>query len=135
MIEHPIKKFSLSTRSLGKLQGLDPRLINVIQRAINITSIDFTVIEGLRTYERQQELFAERKTRTLKSKHLTGHAVDVLPVGADWSKPQQWLPVLNAIKYAADELDINLRFGYTWSNSPDAPEASFLDAPHVEIDD
>jgi hypothetical protein len=127
--------FSLSARSVNRLQGVDARLVQVISRAITLTSVDFSVIEGVRTAERQQELFAAGKTRTLNSRHLTGHAVDVMPVGASLDDPEAWLPVLKAIKCAADALHIRLRFGYTWDASPDTPVAKFLDAPHVELDE
>lgn len=128
-----MNNFFLSARSLDRLQGVDTRLLLIVKRAINITPVDFTVIEGVRTTERQRELFAAKKTRTLHSKHLTGHAVDVMPVGASWDNPKLWLPVLLAIKHAADELHIGLRFGYTWTATPDDPAAKFLDAPHVEL--
>lgn len=126
--------FSLSSKSLNRLHGVDTRLVKVLHHAITITPVDFSVIEGVRTAERQRELFIEGKTRTLKSKHLTGEAVDVMPVGGDWNKPELWQPILIAIKYAADKLDIKLRFGYTWTNSPTDTPAKFLDAPHVELD-
>lgn len=53
-----------------------------------------------------------------------------MPVGADWDRPTDWLPLLNSVKQAADELGTKLRFGYTWTQNPDDKPAPFLDAPH-----
>lgn len=70
--------FRLSSRSLARLDGVHPDLIRVVKRAIQITPVDFGITEGLRTKERQKELVAKGASRTLKSRHLTGHAVDVV---------------------------------------------------------
>ncbi|MNC63917.1 hypothetical protein D3C75_1140790 [compost metagenome] len=69
----------------------------------------------------------------MNSNHLTGDAVDLMPVGADWDQPTDWLPVLSAVKQAAEELGTKLRFGYTWTQNPDDKPAPFLDAPHIEL--
>lgn len=108
-------------------------MVAVIRRALEFTPVDFSVIEGLRTVERQRELVAQGASKTMNSKHRTGDAVDVMPVGADWNKAADWLPVLRAVKQAADEQGIKLRFGYTWTASPDDKAAKFLDAPHIEL--
>jgi len=73
--------FRLSARSRARLSGVHPALIAVVERAIARTSVDFMIVEGLRTPERQAVLVRAGASRTLKSRHLTGHAVDV----ADWS--------------------------------------------------
>lgn len=71
--------FVLGSRSLNNLQGIDARLVQCVHRAIKLTLQDFTVFEGLRTIERQRQLLAQGASRTLQSKHLTGHAVDLVP--------------------------------------------------------
>ena len=68
--------FQLSEKSISKLAGVHPDLVKVIKRAIEITPVDFTVIEGLRTKERQAYLLKSGKSKTMRSRHLTGHAVD-----------------------------------------------------------
>ena len=79
--------FKLGKRSLSNLEGVHPDLVKVVNRAIELTQVDFTVIEGLRTKERQAQLLKEKKTTTKNSRHLTGHAVDlaawVIPEGSD----------------------------------------------------
>jgi len=70
--------FQLSQRSLDRLKGVDPKLVEVVKRAIEITEVDFGVTEGLRTLERQKELVAKGASHTLKSKHIGGKAVDLV---------------------------------------------------------
>ena len=70
--------FKLSERSLDRLNGVDQNLVDVVKRAINLTEIDFGVSEGLRTLERQKELVEKGASQTLKSKHISGMAVDLV---------------------------------------------------------
>lgn len=126
-------KFRFSARSEQNMRMINPRLKAVCERALQLTEVDFTVIEGMRTLERQRELYAQKKTKTMESKHLSGNAVDVMPVGADWNNWRDWLPVLNAFKAAGDELGVHLRFGVTWTGNPNDKPAAFLDAPHIEL--
>lgn len=129
--------FKLSNRSESNLKGVDERLERVIRRALEISSADFAVIEGLRTIEKQQENVRKGVSKTMDSRHLTGHAVDILPSaikpGMDWEL-KYFMPVLTAIKQAGDELGVPLRFGINWKSDPSLPiETKFVDAPHVEI--
>lgn len=125
--------FKFSQRSENNLAGVNYQLALVVRRALEITERDFTVIEGRRTAERQAELVAAGKSQTKNSRHLTGHAVDLFPVGADWNNYKDWLPVLNAMHQAGKELGVKLRFGISWTDNPNDKPAKFLDAPHVEI--
>ncbi|MGJ7215367.1 M15 family metallopeptidase [Morganella morganii] len=126
-------KFRFSQRSENNLKGVNSDLVNVIRRALEITPVDFIVIEGLRTQERQKELVAAGKSQTNNSRHLTGHAVDIIPVNTKW-QIEEFKPLLKAVKQAADELGVKLRFGINWKNDPSLPiETRFIDAPHVEI--
>lgn len=70
----------LGARSLSRLQGVHPDLVRVVQKAAAMSDLDFTVLEGLRTVERQKELFAQKATKTMNSRHITGHAVDLAPM-------------------------------------------------------
>lgn len=120
--------YKLSSRSLDKLKGLHPDLVAVVHRAIQITSVDFTVLEGLRTIERQKELYAQGATKTLNSRHLDGHAVDLgAYVGGEirWDWPL-YHKISDAMKQAAKELDVALTWGGDWK--------SFPDGPHFELD-
>ena len=69
--------FSLSQKSISRLNGVHPNLVKVVKRAIEISQIDFCVTEGVRTEKRQKELVAAGASQTMKSRHLTGHAVDL----------------------------------------------------------
>lgn len=122
-----------SQRSESNLKGVNPALVKVVRRALEISTVDFSVIEGLRTAARQKELVATGKSKTMNSRHLTGHAVDLFPVGGDWNDYRCWLPVLDAMHKAGEELGVKLRFGVTWTDNPRDKSARFLDAPHVEL--
>lgn len=125
--------FKFSQRSENNLKGVNPDLVKVIRRALEITPVDFIVIEGMRTQSRQKELVATGKSQTMNSRHLTGHAVDIIPVNTTW-KTEEFKPLLKAVKQAADEQGLKLRFGINWKNDPALPiETKFIDAPHVEI--
>jgi peptidoglycan L-alanyl-D-glutamate endopeptidase CwlK len=115
--------FKLSQRSLKRLEGVHPDLVAVVELAIIMTPVDFTVIEGLRTPERQRELYRAGATKTLNSRHLTGHAVDLAPlvkgqVRWDWPLFHQLAP---AMKDAAHELGVSLEWGGDWPRFPDGP--------------
>jgi len=119
--------FHLSEKSLRRLQGVHPDLVKVVKRAIELTTQDFTVLEGLRSRERQQQLYNDGKSQTLNSKHLYGKAVDlgVLKDGTvTWDKDAyQKLSV--CVKQAASELNVNIRWGGDFR--------SFYDGPHFEL--
>ena len=120
--------FKLSDKSLRRLDGVKPELVNVVKRAIEITPIDFLVVEGLRTKERQAYLLDAGKSRTLNSYHLTGHAVDIAPI-VDGKVSWDWKffhPMAAAMQKAADELDVKLTWGGSWKTFPDGP--------HFQID-
>ncbi|KFK94574.1 MULTISPECIES: M15 family metallopeptidase [unclassified Serratia (in: enterobacteria)] len=125
--------FKFSQRSESSLVGVNPALVKVVRRALELSTVDFSVIEGKRTVERQKQLVAAGASKTMDSRHLTGHAVDLFPVGGDWNNYKCWLPVLDAMHQAGKELGVPLRFGVTWTDSPHDKPARFLDAPHVEI--
>lgn len=123
--------------SESRLKGVKPKLVQVVRRALEISPVDFGVREGLRTVEQQRENVRKGVSQTMNSKHITGDAVDlyptVLPEG--WQRnPKVWIPVMNAVKQAGDELGVKLRFGINWKNDPNLPiETKFIDAPHVEL--
>lgn len=125
--------FKFSKRSEDNLKGVNSDLEKVIRRTLEISPVDFIVIEGLRTKERQKELVSTGKSQTMNSRHLTGNAVDIIPVNTKW-QIDEFKPLLKAVKQAADELGVKLRFGINWKNDPSLPiETRFIDAPHVEI--
>ena len=70
--------YKLSKRSLARLEGVDEKMIRVVKTAITFSTVDFGVIQGLRTIEEQRELVAKGASQTMKSKHLDGLAVDLM---------------------------------------------------------
>jgi len=120
--------FKLSKRSLGRMQGVNADLVRVVKRAIEITEIDFGVTEGIRTEERQRKLLAEGKSRTMKSRHLIGEAVDLVAyIGPkiSWNK-EYYHQIAEAMKQAAEELDVQITWGGDWR--------TFFDGPHFQIE-
>ena len=117
-----------SNRSLGNLKGIHPDLRRVMDRALQESPLDFIVIEGLRSEKRQRELVAQGASLTMNSRHLTGHAIDVLAVvggRADWSWPL-YEQIALAFKAAAEELGYPIIWGGDWER--------LRDGPHYELD-
>lgn len=147
--------FRLSQRSLDRLAGVKPQLVAVVKRAIEITTVDFGVTEGLRTVETQRRYVETGKSQTMDSKHLTGDAVDLVAYidgQVSWEL-NVYDNIADAVKQAAIEQDVGLRWGAAW-NIPDirkwdgSMEAAmnfyiderrrqgrrpFIDAPHFEL--
>lgn len=119
-----MSKFVLSNKSLSKLDGVHSDLVSVVKQAICITKQDFMVIEGLRSLERQEQLVASGASQTMNSRHLTGHAVDVVPYPLSWDWPLYY-PIADAMKQAATELKVDLEWGGDWR--------SFKDGPHWQL--
>ena len=148
-------RFKLSERSLANLQGVDESLVKVVKRAIQITEVDFGVICGMRTLEQQKALVASGASQTLNSKHVQGKAVDLMAYvdgRASWEL-NLYDDIALAMKYAAKELKVPIRWGAAW-NVPDLTKWNgtmegamnyyidsrrkvnarpFLDGPHFEL--
>lgn len=147
--------FKLSKRSLQRLEGLDEGLVRVVKRAIQITDVDFGVIQGLRTIEEQRELVRKGASQTMKSKHLTGDAVDLMAyIGGKGSwELTVYDNIADAMKVAAIDEDVAIRWGAAWhiddirewdGTMQDAMDSyidlrrsegrrPFIDGPHFEI--
>ncbi len=147
--------YKLSKRSLTNLNGVNPKLVEVVQHAIKVTKVDFAVIEGLRTVERQKELVARGASQTMKSKHLEGLAVDLmafLDSRGSWEL-NLYDDIADSMKEGAIKVDVGLRWGAAWTVNDirkwkgtmeeamnsyiDERRAQskrpFIDAPHFEI--
>lgn len=117
----------LSDRSEKKLEGVNADLVKVVRRATEICEIEFVVVEGLRTPKRQRELVAKGASQTLKSRHLTGHAVDLAPLidgEVRWDWPPFYL-IADAMDKAAAELQVPIEWGGRWRK--------FKDGPHFQL--
>jgi peptidoglycan L-alanyl-D-glutamate endopeptidase CwlK len=120
--------YKLGARSKQRLKGVHDDLVKVVERAIEITTVDFTVLEGLRTPERQKALYESGASQTLNGRHITGHAVD-LGAWVDGEVRWDWPlyhKIASAMKEAAKQLDIKIVCGADWK--------SFPDGPHFELD-
>lgn len=115
--------FALSRTSLNRLQGVHPRLRRLVEEAILRTPVDFGVIEGVRTLERQKQLVAAGASQTMRSRHLTGHAVDLACyVGPrlSWEWPL-YEKLARCMKATAAEMDIDIEWGGDWETLKDGP--------------
>ena len=153
--------FSLSSRSRGKLEGVHPDMVAVVERAIELTKVDFGVTYGVRTLEEQKRLYESGRSQTMNSKHLLqddtsySHAVDVVAYdGSDvvW-EINVYDDICDAFKQAAEEKVVAIKWGAAWSEgdirsypgtAEDAMNAyidlrrsqgrrPFIDGPHFEL--
>ena len=120
--------YKLGVTSRLRLREVHPDLVRVVELALSYSPHDFTITEGRRTLARQKQLFAAGASQTLKSRHITGHAIDfaVLVAGkVRWDWPL-YGPVADAFKKAAKELGVPIIWGGDWT--------SLRDGPHIELD-
>lgn len=120
-------------RSKELLCGVNPKLVELATKALEISPVKFRVVEGYRTFERQKELVSAGLSRTLKSKHLDGNAIDIVPVEANWEQWDKFVAIFNAFTRASEELKIQFRWGGDWLMSGDFEMENLLDAPHFEL--
>ncbi len=132
--------YSLGAASKAKLVGVHPDLVRVVNRAIATTSQDFLVNEGVRTLARQRELYAKGRTTpgpvvtaTMNSRHLSGHAIDLVPYPIDWNDQKKFYKIGRAMLGAAIELGIKIRWGYDWDGDGVLQERGEYDGPHFEL--
>tara|TARA_R100000951_G_scaffold112787_1_gene113688 strand:+ start:619 stop:1071 length:453 start_codon:yes stop_codon:yes gene_type:complete len=147
--------FKLSARSIGKLEGVEKDLVNVVLEAINLTKVDFGVTYGMRTLEEQQKLYNSGRSQTMKSKHLDGRAVDLVAYfGSNISwELNIYDDICDAMAEAARKNGVAIKWGAAWSegdirdyagSAEDAMNSyidlrrsqgrrPFIDAPHFEM--
>jgi len=149
-----MSKFKFGEKSLSELKGVHPELVAVVNRALELTVQDFSVHDGLRTVEEQKKMVASGASKTMDSRHLTGHAVDLVPY-INGKLRWEWVPIYriaDAVRIAAIELGTPIRWGGAWditfTENPDSPEdlvidyvarrkkagkEAFIDGPHFEL--
>lgn len=148
--------FALSTRSLTKLQGVDERLVKIVRRAIEITTVDFGVVDGVRTPEQQMEYFKKGVSQiAVGGKHVEGKAVDLMAYIGDRGSWELNLydNIADAMKQAAIEQNVAIRWGAAWNvddirlwrgtmeeamnfyidTRRKQGKRPFIDAPHFEL--
>ncbi len=158
MSEKLKKKFVLSKLSLSRLEGVNPELVQVVKRAIEITPQDFMVVEGVRTKEQCYINYGKGRTweqctakgvpakyaqpklakvtwlnNPLSSKHVTGKAVDLVPYPVDWNDLSKFDQMAQAMFAAAKELGVSIRWGADWDNDGNYREKGEYDSPHFEL--
>ena len=151
--------YALGTKSKQRLVGVHPDLVRVVQLAITLSTQDFTVLEGVRSIETQREYVAKGASQTMDSRHLkgpagVGRAVDLVPWAggmARWEWPLVY-PIAEAMRQAAVQLDVPIRWGGAWVSLNDmkpggakraveaytaarraAKQKAFTDGPHFEL--
>ena len=146
--------YSLGATSRDRLKGVHPDLVRVVERAIRVTPVDFTVLEGLRTKARQAQLVKAGASKTMDSRHITGHAVDLgawIGGAVRWDGPLYY-SLAAAMQRAARELNIPIVWGGVWDRRlnelpddieaavaasvrrrKDAGRSAFIDGPHFEL--
>ena len=147
--EIKVSKFKLSERSLKSLEGVNPSLVKVVERAIELTEQDFLVLEGVRSKEQCYINYGKGRTvaqcsakgvptkyaqpnlskvtwlnNPLASKHVTGNAVDLVPYPINWNTISKFTTISKAMKQAAKELGVDLEWGGDWTKK---------DYPHFEL--
>jgi peptidoglycan L-alanyl-D-glutamate endopeptidase CwlK len=149
-----MSKFKFGEKSLSELKGVHPELVAVVNRALELTVQDFSVHDGLRTVEEQKKMVASGASKTMDSRHLTGHAVDLVPY-INGKLRWEWVPIYriaDTVRIAAIELGTPIRWGGAWditfTENPDSPEdlvidyvarrkkagkEAFIDGPHFEL--
>jgi len=125
--------YKFGKRSRKRLKGVDVRLVNVLNELIKI--MDVTVIEGLRSAERQEELLKEGATKVKYSKHMEGKAVDICPYPIDWDDRDRFHYMGGMIRGIAKQLNLNVRWGGDWDSDGEVKDNNFDDLVHIEIKD
>lgn len=149
-----MSQFKLGEKSLKELNGVHPDLIAVVKRAIELSVQDFSIHDGIRTLAEQQQLVQSGASQTLDSRHITGHAVDLVPY-INGKLRWEWEPIYkiaDAVRMAAKELGTPIRWGGAWdvtlTDTDESPEdlvhdytarrkkvgkKAFIDGPHFEL--
>lgn len=147
--------YAFSAQSQARLKGVHPKLVAVVNEALKImnewdaagaVSCDIMVLEGVRTPQRQKELYAQGRTKpgkvvtwTLNSNHFInsktgfGHAVDLVPYPVDWNDLKKFDLISRAMFTAADRLNTPIRWGADWDRDGNIRERGESDSPHFEL--
>ena len=121
-------------RSRSRLKGVNPKLVNVLNEAIKL--MDLTILEGLRSVERQKELVASGASKTMKSKHLKGMAVDVTPYPIDFDSAKginRHYYMAGMLRGIAHMMKIPVRSGADWDSDGEIKDQKFNDLVHLEL--
>lgn len=133
----------LRSGSNKRLEGVSAKLVSVVELAASYVPFEVYVVEGKRSKERQEQLYAQGRTKpgkivtwTLNSKHIDGLAVDLAPMveGAiQWDDTFMFVVIGQAMKKASKELNIPIKWGYDWDGDGILQERGETDGPHFEL--
>ncbi len=150
--------YIFSQTSLKRLEGVKPQMQSVVKRALELSEVDFMVLEGVRTKENAYINYGKGRTvaeleakgvptkyaqpgvakvtwlnNPLSSKHMTGDAVDLVPLPVDWNNLKAFDKVADAMFKAARELKVTIRWGADWNGNGKFREKGESDSPHFEL--
>lgn len=146
--------FVLNAGSKKELLRVHEALVSIVEKAVQLSVQEFAVHDGVRTIAEQQQMVQRGAAQTLDSRHVSGHAVDLVPYingKLRWEWPPIYL-IADAMRIGAQELKIPLRWGGAWdvdfTNSTELPQdlvsnyvarrkkqglSAFIDGPHFEL--
>jgi len=129
----------LGKRSKKRLEGVDSRLIDLLERVCKY--FDITVIEGKRSQERQDLLVKQGKSKTKFGKHVQGKAVDISPYPIDWNARDDFHMLGGFVLGVANQMGLRVRWGGCWrydslyEGQRTTKTNNFDDLVHIEIKD
>jgi len=123
--------YKLGKKSQERLRGVNSQLVNILFELVKI--MDITVIEGVRTQERQDKLVAEGKSKTKFSKHITGQAVDLAPYPIDWEDRDRFHYMGGMLRGIAKQMGVDVRWGGDWDSDGETKDNNFDDLVHLEL--
>ena len=126
--------FKFGATSIKYLNFVDKRLKILAEKVLSISPIDFLITEGLRTKEKQEQLYKTGKSKTLKSKHLEGKAIDIIGHKEQYKTSKDIYILIGLFIAVAKQLNINIRVGALW-NTNSTIDNNFIDAYHIELKD
>jgi peptidoglycan L-alanyl-D-glutamate endopeptidase CwlK len=118
-------------KSQERLRGVNSELVNVLFELVKI--MDVTIIEGVRSQERQDRLVAEGKSKTKFSKHITGRAVDLAPYPIDWEDRDRFHYMGGMLRGIAHQMGVKVRWGGDWDGDGETRDNNFDDLVHIEL--
>ena len=123
--------YKFGKRSKSRLKGVDTKLVNVLNELIKI--MDVTIIEGVRSKERQEQLLAQGKTKTRFSKHIEGKAVDLAPYPINWDDREMFHYMGGMLRGLGKAMGLKIRWGGDWDSDGETKDNGFDDLVHVEL--
>jgi peptidoglycan L-alanyl-D-glutamate endopeptidase CwlK len=126
-------KYKFGKRSRKRLEGVHPDLVKVAEECLNL--MDIAIIEGVRSLDKQKDYLRTGATKTLKSKHLIGHALDLTPYPVDMTSDmgiKRHYYMAGMLRGIAHMMDIKIRSGADWDNDGQITDQTFMDLVHIE---